>query len=479
MLGVNQWTFYPSASYGYGPAGPKLSERYSTVGEPQQLVSKTPLKAVGPKSISAPFTRTGNTADSIRDAVYAKVPGPKSYLLPNLAPSANFTLPIDKDRVMKPIQLGENLEDETKDLAGLDLLSAMMRYLKKTDVFKLDAKEFQAVLDTGDRLRLSPDPAVARLKPNYDNTLSDDDFFKLELWLLSTPAADPNIKRGYVKIEPGGVQVPVTKLLSLPTWTMRTISRIAETDVLIPDIKAVIDSGEVVDNEERKQYGIQDPNYATAPNAALGRDGDNGAAPDPSTLPSWQSSPSETVRQLILAQNEMESDLLPPSLERANVIRTLERPVELQPAPSFLQWTQEPRSVDDLLSRQAEITRNLELEPVQPTLEGTPRFTPTEVQTITKDWPAALYETTDNLEQDTQDLWNLAPPALKSLFVRKRTQKYKATKIFMEMRRIFDEFKSSAFRSVTFNPPPQPSRPTFRYNPETNTVDQVEFGFGF
>jgi len=477
MLGTNQWTFYPSGSYGYGPIGPKLSERYSTVGDPQQLVSKTPSKALGPKSISAPFTRTGNTADSIRDAVYAKVPGPKSYLLPNLAPSANFTLPTDKDRVMKPIQLGENLEDETKDLSGIDLLSAMMRYLKKTDVFKLDAKEFQAVLDTGDRLRLSPDPAVARLKQNYDNTLSDDDFFKLELWLLSTPAADPNIKRGYVKIEPGGVQVPVTKLLSLPTWTMRTISRIAETDVLIPDIKAVIDSGEVVDNEERKQYGIQDPNYASAPNAALGRDGDNGAAPDPTTLPSGRRNPSETVRQLMLRQNEMESELLPPSLERANVIRTLEEP-RYQPAPSFLKL--EPRSVNDLLSRQAEINRNLELTPVQPSLEGTPRFTPTEVQTITKDWPAALYETTDNLERDTQDLWDLAPPALKSLFVRKRTQQYKPTKIFMEMRRIFDEYRSSVFRSMAFKPPAQPSRPSFRYNPDTNTVDQVEeqsFGF--
>jgi hypothetical protein len=149
MSGVSPWTFYPRASQVYGPIGPKLDLRTLTAGAPQQIVSNTPFKAIEKKDISAPFSSTGRSANSLRDAAYFKTSGPQPYFLPDLKPSANFSLPTGESRDTKPIHLGENLEEDTKELSGIDLLNAMMRYIKKVDVFKLDAKEFQAVLDRG------------------------------------------------------------------------------------------------------------------------------------------------------------------------------------------------------------------------------------------------------------------------------------------------------------------------------------------
>ena len=217
------WTSYPRGSFGFGQLGPRLSDQIFLAGKPDTLTvgnSKAASKYAAPE---APFSRIEFSATSLRDAVYPKVQGPQTFFMPNLQPSANFSVST-ATRNTEPINLREHLNDDTKDLVGLDLLNAIMRYLKKTDVYKLDAKEFESVLDATERLRLSSDPLEAKIKADYNQDISDDEFFKLELWLLATVPADPSIKRGFIKMIPGGANVPVTYLLSIPKWTNCTRS---------------------------------------------------------------------------------------------------------------------------------------------------------------------------------------------------------------------------------------------------------------
>ena len=467
MSGMDPWTFYPRASQVFGQIGPRLSNRALIVGAPQQIVSKTPYKAVEEisKSMGAPFNRTGHSANSLRDAAYFKTSGPQPYFLPDLKPSANFSIPTDI-RDTKPIHLGDNLQEDTKDLSGIDLLNAMMRYIKRVDVFKLDAKDFQAVLDTGDRLRLSPDPQQAKLKADYDENLSDDDFFKLELWLLSTPAADPNIKRGYVKIEPGGAQVPVTQLLQTPTWTLHTISRIANTGAIVSSVKQALDSTRVVQDEEKKDLGIEVTGFAQPPNRATGRDGNVSIAPDPTIARPGRSDPTRTVLTLLAQQNEMVTDLKSPSLSREQLQRALLKDMASESDAEFVarvnanppnspreraavvkrlteirlkaQGQAQGRSVDDLLKKEAVVAQDVEMQTKRAPLMGKPVFTATDRGIIQRGWP---HNTGDyqNINEAMEYLWKNCTESLRILIRRKKTMGYTDQNIFSQMKKVYDD----------------------------------------
>jgi hypothetical protein len=421
MQGINNWTFYPRASQGFGPIGPKLSERALFVNAPQQIVSKHPGKALDFKVPVALFNRTGQSANNLRDVFYLKVSGPQPYFLPDLQPSANFSLPTG-DRNTKPIHLGENLDLDTKDLTGIDLLNAMMRYIKKTDVFKLDAKEFQNVLDTGDRLRLSPDSRIARLKANYNQDLSDDDFFKLELWLLSTEPADPNIKRGYVRVEPGGAMIPVTQLLPMLAWDLQTQSRTVTVNLgaRVGAPAQVVRAQNVIQDEEKKQQGIAIPGFRPAPDLASGRDG------QPGSLPRTPFTPSKEFLDL---QKRMSAR----KLQLQGVLDAEEVPEALQGSPA--QFPRLNTDFEDILLSEEAKRRLLESEAVQPRLLGL-ELSDRQMKIVLEGWPEDMndyYALSD--ENQFGYIRSFGDTPLNALILRLNAKGHDVLDIYREMKR--------------------------------------------
>lgn len=273
MLNQNAWTTYPRANLAFGQIGPQLSKKVFTAQKPTQIVSATPAKALDLKPKPAPFTKQGSDAYPLKYSVGFQVAEPASFMLPNMRPQANFSIPTGA-RLNKPVSLLTDLNEDTKDLRGMDLLNAIVKYVMKQDVSTLNAKEFEGVLKACERLGLSADPKQAGLRDEYDNNISVYDQAKLLVWLLATESADPSIKRGQVKLEPGSQIVPFAYLNKVPRWFMRTVTRVANVDRLVDDVNAAEDYNDE-EREDLERQGYQLPFAPSAPNLAQGRDGNN------------------------------------------------------------------------------------------------------------------------------------------------------------------------------------------------------------
>lgn len=273
------WTWYPRGQNAMGQIGPSFQTNLFAAIKPATIVAEHPKEKIDIRPQNSGFTANKFIdAYAIKQAVGFKQEPAKNYFNPTLTPLANFSVPVEDAVPTKSVNLSDDIDTRTENLKGMQLLTALMNYVKKVNVFTLNVKEFESVLKACERLNLSPDPQKAGLKAEYDQNISDNDFYKLELWLLATPSTDPAIKKGFIRIMPGNTLSACTALVLMPLWKFYTAQRLARTPVEIKTLADVEMYGNAVD-DEAEDIGLTLPNLPSAPNLATGRDGDVSTGP--------------------------------------------------------------------------------------------------------------------------------------------------------------------------------------------------------
>ena len=274
-----QWTWYPRGQYAFGQMGPSFVPQALSSVKPPTIVSRHPNRAAEYRPTAAGFTSNSFVdAFKIKTAVGYKVPEPVVYLNPNLMPLANFSVPVDRDKPTRSINLSEDLYTRTEGLKGMALLMAIMNFLKRNDVYSLNIKEFESVLKACERLSLPEDAQKAGLKPEYDQDITEDDYFKVLVWLLSTRGLDPQVTRGNVRVANGGMIISLKTLGTFPVWRLSTQDRLVYTPVEIRTAEDVKDYKNIVADEE-KDIGVVAANAPVAPNFSTGVSGNMSTGP--------------------------------------------------------------------------------------------------------------------------------------------------------------------------------------------------------
>ena len=325
MNRAGDWTWYPRGQYAFGQIGPALQPEVFTSRKPPTIVAAKPNEALEYKPTTSGFTANKwNDAYQIKQAVGFKQADSIPYLNPTLTPLANFSVPVTEGLPTKSINLSDDLNTKTENLKGMSLLTAIMAYIQKVNVFELNVKEFESVLKACERLSLPADAQQAGLKAEYDQDITDNEFYKLQIWLLATPGTDPAIKRGFIKIVPGNTLSAMTALAIMPRWKMVTNTRTARVPIEIKTAADIELYGRAVE-DEAEESGVVLPNRPSLPNLATGQDGDISTGPD-------DTFDDTTARE---ARESMFDILLKSAREASGVRKTVQdEQKELPPRPT-------------------------------------------------------------------------------------------------------------------------------------------------
>jgi hypothetical protein len=335
--------------------GPGVANGFITAGKPTRLIN-----GPGAKKMTRPVTNQFEfNPQTLKDAVGFRVSEPERIIHPNLKPTVNFSLPTTTKR-LDALNLREDINKDTSDLEGSDLLSKLVTYVMDlykmgSSPFELAASPFQSLINACKRLNLNSDPTLAGLPKTVDQRMPFGTFVKVNIWLMGADQVfDKDLKPGYIYI--AQQRVPVSTLVAPnrpKAFVLDLYNRRASIGVADPTMKDIAEGPRLPDVGQVPQGG---------PNLADGRDGKQNVANQDPVKPA-----DEEVKSMLNVTAKAVDEAA--ALQQA--IESLERPQALkyEYKDPFGQQGEDPYGDPVQEVAQALVEEEVKALEVQPTAE--------------------------------------------------------------------------------------------------------------